>query len=193
MAFQWTVIAQKAAQLLADGDLGVGEIAEQCGVHRQTLWEWRQHLEFTAEVEERKEVLRAEIRRHGVAIVEQRLKALDDRWRRLQKVIKERGDDMQGIPGGSTGLLVRKIKSIGVGPNAKEVEEYAVDTGLLNELREHEKQVAQELGQWITKADVVSKGEQIGAVVIELPVLELHASEDQTSAGTTDSVSGVDG
>jgi hypothetical protein len=32
------------------------------------------------------------------------------------------------------------------------VEEYEVDTGLLKELREHEKQAAQELGQWSDKA-----------------------------------------
>jgi hypothetical protein len=34
------------------------------------------------------------------------------------------------------------------------VEEYQVDTGLLKELREHEKQAAQELGQWSEKARV---------------------------------------
>jgi hypothetical protein len=34
------------------------------------------------------------------------------------------------------------------------VEEYEVDTGLLKELREHEKQAAQELGQWSDKARV---------------------------------------
>lgn len=158
MAFEWNGITEKAAQLLAEGDLGLGEIAKECGIRREMLWEWRKYPEFIKEVEDRKEEIRLEVRRHGVAIVEQRVKALDDRWRRLQRVIVERAEDMKGIPGGSTGLLVRKIKSIGVGPAAKEVEEYAVDTGLLSELREHEKQVAQELGQWISKADVTTQG-----------------------------------
>jgi hypothetical protein len=34
------------------------------------------------------------------------------------------------------------------------VDEYAVDGVLLKELREHEKQAAQELGQWSDKAKV---------------------------------------
>lgn len=51
-----------------------------------------------------------------------------------------RCDVYQHVPGGQTGLIVRKIKQTGT--------EYAVDTGLLSEIREHAKQVAIELGQW---------------------------------------------
>lgn len=72
----------------------------------------------------------------------------------MLRVIEARSKDMAEVPGGDTGLLVRKLKSIGSGENTKTVEEYAVDTGLLSELREHEKQAAQELGQWINKSNV---------------------------------------
>jgi hypothetical protein len=42
-------------------------------------------------------------------------------------------------------LLVRRVRSIGAG--AREIEEYELDTGLLRELLDIEKQVAKELGQ----------------------------------------------
>jgi hypothetical protein len=61
---------------------------------------------------------------------------------------------MQDVPGGRTGLLVRTIKSIGSGEKATTVEEFAVDTGLLREIRELELQVSKELGQFVEKHDV---------------------------------------
>lgn len=66
---------------------------------------------------------------------------------------------MPDVPGGKTGLLVREIKSIGAGPNSREVEEYKVDTGLLKELREHERQAAIELGQWQESGQQLKPGE----------------------------------
>lgn len=71
----------------------------------------------------------------------------------MKQVIDERAIDpeMMKAAGGSTGLLVRKLKQIGSGENAELVEEFEVDTGLLKEMREHEKQAAQELGQWVER------------------------------------------
>jgi hypothetical protein len=71
-------------------------------------------------------------------------------------VIAERAadPDMANVPGGRTGLLVRRVKVIGSGDNAREVCEYEVDTGLLKELRELEKQAAVEAGQWSTTSEV---------------------------------------
>lgn len=83
-----------------------------------------------------------------LAARENRLAALQDRHNRLNLVMYERADDMADAPGGKSGLLARKRKMIGAGPMAREVTEYELDTGLLSEFREHEKQVAIELGQW---------------------------------------------
>jgi hypothetical protein len=44
------------------------------------------------------------------------------------------------VPGGKTGLVVRKLKTNGY--------EYAVDTALMAEMRETLKHTATELGQW---------------------------------------------
>jgi hypothetical protein len=67
---------------------------------------------------------------------------------------------MASVPGGATGLLVRRVKRIGTGPSAGAVEEFAVDTRILRELRAHEQQAARELGQWIGRSDVASMPEE---------------------------------
>ncbi len=80
---------------------------------------------------------------------EKRLEVLDDMHGRLRQVVIERAEDFagSGVPGGETGLLVRKVKMIGSGPAAREIVEYEVDTGLLKEMRAHLEQAARELGQ----------------------------------------------
>jgi hypothetical protein len=75
----------------------------------------------------------------------------------MKKVILERAADpsFAKIPGGTTGLLVRDYK----GKDANQ-EIYRVDVGLLQEMRFHEKQAAQELGQWSETADE-SKSDEV--------------------------------
>lgn len=154
--FTWNDERRLAAQLLADGNLTDAEIAEQVGVDRTTVWRWKQDPEFAEVIEGHLEVFRQEVRRRGLASRERRIKALNDRWNRLQRVIEERADDPRHahVPGWKTGLMVHDVKNVGGGENATMVDLYEVDTGLLKELREHEKQAAQELGQWTEKHEV---------------------------------------
>jgi hypothetical protein len=83
----------------------------------------------------------------GVPILaarEKRLAELQDRHNRMKLIVDERAVEMKDeIAGGASGLLCRDYK----GKDAKTAV-YKVDTGLLAEFREHEKQLAQELGQW---------------------------------------------
>lgn len=180
--FCWTEASEKAAELLALGELSDTAIAEEVGVNRCTLWRWRRNAEFSKRVESHLEEIRAEIRRHGIGVVERRVAALDDRWHRLRRVMEERGasKDMQDVPGGPTGLLVRKYRSVGSGENADLVEEFFVDTGLLSELREHERQAAQELGQWLNKTDVTTKGDAVGG-----PIFHLYSNGRGPTSGET--------
>jgi Terminase small subunit len=78
-----------------------------------------------------------------------RVSALEDRWSRMLNVINERAADpeMQTVPGGKSGLLCMTYKQLGSGVHATVVREFKVDTALLCELREHEQQAAEELGQ----------------------------------------------
>lgn len=52
------------------------------------------------------------------------------------------------MAGGKTGLIVHNVKGVGKGDDFQLIDLYEVDTGLLREMREHEKQAAQELGDW---------------------------------------------
>lgn len=166
--FEWTAQKEKTALLVAEDELTDTEICAEVGISaRQTLANWKKEEEFRARVKEHVEAFRALVRSRGIACLEKRVDALNDRWRRMKRVIAERAEEMDGeIAGGGTGLLVRDVKSVGNGPLAREVEVFAVDTGLLRELREHEKQAAQELGQWTERRDVTSDGNVIGYVVL---------------------------
>lgn len=90
----------------------------------------------------------------GIRAPQTRVAALEDRWNRMRTIITARSEDpdLKDIPGGKTGLLVKQIKVVGTGQNAQLVETYVLDTSILQELRAHEQQAAEELGQWITRA-----------------------------------------
>lgn len=157
--FAWTKPRIEAAQLLAEDDLTDAEIASQVGVTRAGLAKWKVHPSFAGRVAEIVAEIESEIRIRGIARQMKRVDALQHRWLLMKRVIAERSeaDEMQGVAGGTTGLLVRTFKVVGNGPDAHVVPEFAVDTGLLKELREHEKQAAQELGQWTEKKQVTGR------------------------------------
>jgi hypothetical protein len=157
--FRWNKLKSQAAVRVAEGRMTDEEIAAEAHVTRRQLTRWKAHPTFAAKVEQHVRALDDAASRRAITRRLARVEALDDRWRRMRNVIAERADDltMAGVPGGGTGLVVRSLKSIGGGETAQVVEEYAVDTGLLRELREHEKQAAQELGQWAEKHEHTGK------------------------------------
>jgi transposase-like protein len=153
--FRLSARRAKAAQLVAEGALTEAQIAAQLGIHDRQLRRWKKHPVFAELVADIAEKLAAEIRGKGLVELRNRVNALNQRWNRLHRIIDDRAKDKtMRAPGASTGLLTRTYKQIGSGESAEKVEEYQVDTGLLKELREHEKQAAQELGQWSDKAKV---------------------------------------
>ncbi len=168
----WTGQREEAALLVAQDELSNEEIAARLRVSRQSLQTWKTTLEFAARVRELVTAMAEAVKGQGIAERQNRVAALNDRWEKLQGVIAARAKDMESVPGGDTGLLVREVKLVKVylvmpepeggeatpeaeelasGRRAVQVAEYAVDVGLLKELREHEKQAAIELGQWEEK------------------------------------------
>jgi hypothetical protein len=153
--FEWTGQKEEAARLFAEDRLTDEGIAKKLRIGRTTLHRWRQHPDFRARIDSHVEAFRAVVRSRGIACLERRVDQLNDRWKRMRQVIDERAEAMEAeVAGGGTGLLVRQFKVIGGGDSARQVEEYHVDTGLLKELREHEKQAAQELGQWTDRREL---------------------------------------
>lgn len=158
---------ERAAQLIAAGKQTDDAIANSLAIRRETLYRWRQTEDFRARVEALQAEMAAAVVSEGIALRTARVAALNDRWQRMQRVIAERADDpaMDDVPGGETGLLVHSYKMIGGGRDATTVDEYAVDVGLLKELRAHEEQAAKELGQWAEKQEVTGKnGEPLSQV-----------------------------
>lgn len=147
---RWREESETAAQLVAQDKFTNTEIAKQIGVTRQTLDNWKVKPEFQAMVAGYQDKFRKVVRSRGVAVVEKRVDLFNDLWNRLQAVIAERAEApvMQDAPGGKTGLLVHSLKGLGGGDSFQVVDEFTLDTGLLKELRELSKHVAQELGQW---------------------------------------------
>lgn len=147
--FHWTEERKKAAQLVADRNLTYIEIAAECGVVRETLYEWRQDPEFIDRVKFLKDEYKRQVLSLGIANRFKRVERQNDTWKRLQKVMQERGEDptMAEVPGGTTGTIVRQLKGIGKGDDFQIVEEYAIDTGLLREIARVEDMAAKELGQ----------------------------------------------
>lgn len=141
---------EEAAQFVAEGRYEYGEIAEKIGIDRITLHRWRKEPKFAVRVTFlRKDLSDAALAR-AIRRKEYRVNILADLQSRLVAVIEKRAADptMAEIPGGETGLLVRKpVASMG----AIAGYEYAVDTGMIRELRGIQEQVAKELGQLVDK------------------------------------------
>ncbi len=154
--FRWTEARDKAAILVAADRLTVAQIAEEIGISRQSLHAWKQQPEFIARVQEHLDEVNRRLAKQEIRHKTLRVSAQHDRWMRMQQVISERAadDSWSQVPGWNTGLLVHRQKQIGAGRAATVVDEFEVDTGLLAELRNTEKQAAQELGQWVEKSSL---------------------------------------
>lgn len=149
--FKWDKFRRKAATMVADGKHTDQQIAEAVGVSRQTIDAWRKVPEFKLRVQEDVEKFRTSVMTTGIADKNNRLEALNDRWNRMQELLRIRaGETPSDVLGGETGLLVRREKETKFGTNV----EFEVDTGLLAEMRNTEKQAAQELGQWVEKGEI---------------------------------------
>jgi hypothetical protein len=144
---------EKAAVLVAEDARSDEQIAAQLGIQRSTLAVWKLRPEFAARVDEiSREFAEAALKR-GIARKAYRINTLANLHSKLLAVIEKRAADpsMADVPGGETGLIVRKaVVSGGVLVGY----EYSVDTGTLRELRGVQEQAAKELGQLVEKREV---------------------------------------
>jgi hypothetical protein len=162
LTFTWNTARELGAALVADDTLSDVEIAKQAGVHKATLERWKKAPEF----QERVRAVGASLKskaleialQYGIADLRQRIRSLDESWKKMQRVIAERAKDpvMEKAAGGRTGLLVHRRRVIGQGDNSMMIDEFEVDIGLLHELRETERQAAREMGEWVAKHEDVT-------------------------------------
>ena len=151
--FVWNTKREEAALHVAHDRLTDEAIAKVAGISKRTLEKWKLLPEFRIRVYEHRERERRELEKRGLRERANRLQAKQRRWTKLEQIVEERGADpeMQTVPGGKTGFIVRQIKQLGAGPSAQIVEEYAVDTGLLRAFDKLEQDTAIEIGEWNDK------------------------------------------
>lgn len=174
MAFRWNEKKLQAAKLVAENNLSRERIAEEVGCGFSTLVKWKMDPDFKAKVAEYEAEIEAEMMRLPIAKRHVRVNRLNDLARRLQVVIDDRESayaEDEDIIGGRSGAVVKQIKSVGYGKDSRIVEEYAVDTALIRELRAIDEQAAKELGQWIDKGELTGKNGQpltLTEIVVDL-------------------------
>lgn len=152
----WTPRREQAALEVARDLLPDTAIAESCGVSKQSLEQWKRAAAFQSRVQWHRDHWKEELRALGLSDRQNRVAGKQERYDKLRQVIEERGaaEEMQAVPGGTTGLLVKRVKAVGFGEDMEIVQEYAVDTPTLKEMRELETEVAKELGQWVERKAV---------------------------------------
>lgn len=140
---------EQAAQLLAEGRYQYAEIAEKIGIEVRTLYQWRTLSAFTKRVSQLSSDFQKRSWSLGITRKHYRITCLAAVHSKLLTVMEQRAEDpdMQNVPGGKTGLMVKTFKVSGDTVMA----EYAVDAGLIRELRGIQEQVAKELGQVVEK------------------------------------------
>lgn len=196
-SFQWTSQRRRAVEFVADDRLTDEGIAREIGIARVTLVRWKRHPEFLAAVNAHVERLAAAIEAEGIANRQNRIDAYNRRWECLERIRAERAasPEMESIPGGATGFIVKRLKKVNVvskpdpeneGAPVMVREEYweaAVDVALLKEWRELEKQAAQDMGQWTEKREV--SGPDGGPI----PIVEIEVARTTRarSAGADES------
>lgn len=159
--------------LVAKDELDNAQIAAECGIGLRTLHNWKAMPEFAARVAEHLATWKAEITAKGIADVQNRVDAANDRHNRMRRIIEARAKAYAGqAPGSDEGLLVKTPMLVKVfeaappeddeddesGPmkplkESRIVYEWALDKALLAEMRAHEDEVAKHLGQLVEKRE----------------------------------------
>ena len=101
------------------------------------------------------------LREFDISQREKRLARQNTDFELLEEIRRERGDSMRNIPGGKTGLLVRRLKKIGSGKDSETVEEHSIDRDLLAARRRVEEAAGRETGQLGDKGAAVGKAPTI--------------------------------
>lgn len=161
----WNDKRTEAARLVAEGQLTEQEIRDLLKIGRTTLTRWKITPQFRQRVAEIVEKHAAHAQAEGIRLRVNRLRNLQDRIDRMTRLIDARAQEFAATSetaGGDTGLLARDYK----GKNADRAV-YRFDAALVRELREHERQAAQELGQWAEKHEIGGPGGGPVRIIVE--------------------------
>lgn len=147
---------ERVARMLGVTSDPISEIAVFSGTSEKTIMEWLGDPDFQKRVEFFQEARLTEIRRAAFARKADRLESYSKDLLRLDTVMEarkryfeEKGETAHNTQtGGVSGLIVHKIKSVGSGDLQQLVDEYEVDTALLDMKLKIKRQFALELGDF---------------------------------------------
>lgn len=97
-------------------------------------------------IQELIEAYRNKVEKKGIASLEVRVDGYNERREQFLEIVRDRG------------WMAKTTKMIGSGENAEKIEEEVFDAALAREIRELEKQAAQDLGQWSEKKEITGDG-----------------------------------
>jgi hypothetical protein len=134
----------------------INERAAKCDPSFEVEWLQLKHVRKQARTKysDLKEEFEREAATEGYARRGVRLRKKMARLALLEQIRIERAraEDMQDVPGGKTGLLVKDYKGQSVFPV------YKLDAALLKEMRDLEREIAIDLGQWTEKKELTGAG-----------------------------------
>lgn len=130
--FVWSESASRAALLLAEDRLTDAAIAKKVGIGTTKLYEWKRHPDFADQVASLTTEFLDRARRSGLARIDRRMEAYSQRHALMMTLVRAKG-------------------------KRKNVDE-RFDPALMRELRELEKQIAQEAGQFAEKREISGPG-----------------------------------
>jgi len=147
---------ERAAILLAEDQLSDQQIADSLGVSRQSIVRWKKNPRFAERVAELGAIMCEQALKHGIARRETRVSVQHEMQSKLLTVIAELAKDaeLQGVPGGKTGLVCKTVKGIGKGDDFRVVEVFETDTPTVKALLALHEQAAKEMGQIVERHEV---------------------------------------
>ena len=172
----------RAAGLLAEDVLPDERIAEEVGISRKTLHNWKQEEEFRNAVRDKIAELDAAVSRYQFVKRRNRIALMNRQVEDYNQIVQERADwftqNDPDVPGGKTGRIVKQVKQIGVGKAAELVEEYVLDKGLETQIQATLKQIAQERGEWTEKREHTGPGGTPLIPITEIVIAKQAAPPD---------------
>ena len=128
------------------------------GIHgRLPDWCLRNNADVRSRVSELRQEIESSFVRLQITERLQRLEAIQDRWDRVRAAIDARArEDYDAMM--KTGIVIRGLRNVGHGKDAQVVEEYEIDTAVIEALNSIEKRAAIETGQEVDRADINLRG-----------------------------------
>jgi hypothetical protein len=172
MEWKWTPMKEAAAERIAQSksDTPLTDVARALRMSHKNLYKWMRNPEFRKKVAELKREIAEAVKRAGIRLKENRVEFLNDDFNRTQQVIDARAEAHAHVPGGASGLLVRRVRHFG--------EEYVVDAALMRERREISKHAAIELGEWVEKQQIDTSENKPLPIDITLTIDKVYGEKE---------------